>query len=291
MEIRTKFAQSVENVESMEIDDKDHDALEFIDVIKNIGKTACNDFIDLTKAEQKGLTSLRHDKIQQIKAQNCVQEILTNREKLQHFFKCMCITCSFTSDNAQDFKNHLLEKHANDKRKNRHGWLKCTYCLHKLASPDSLVKHMIKDHGHLKHQCPYCFYRDASKWALLLHIQNAHPGFEPQTLTSSYLDEAPSIKLPPYSASISKGLKCQQISCDFQGGLSPQALSDHLALDHVTSQGFRDFQCPHCLACFESCSRLFLHIKLCHGNKKHSSLSVMLIRDIQPSVILEEDGK
>ena len=123
-EIRSKLAQksAVElPEESMEVD-QDDEAIEFIDVIKNLGKssgadkTLCNNFIELTKAEQKGLKSLKENScennIQQIKAQNCVQEILSNRLKLQHFFKCMCVTCSFTSDNATDFKNHLIETHA-----------------------------------------------------------------------------------------------------------------------------------------------------------------------------------
>ena len=123
-EIRSKLAQksAVElPEESMEIDQED-EAIEFIDVIKNLSKSSgadnklCNNFIELTKAEQKGLKSLKakncEDNIQQIKAQNCVQEILSNRLKLQHLFKCMCLTCSFTSDNATDFKNHLIETHA-----------------------------------------------------------------------------------------------------------------------------------------------------------------------------------
>ena len=114
-----------------------------------------------------------------------------------------------------------------EKRRDRHGWLKCTYCQHKLASPDFLVKHIIKDHGQLEHhQCPHCFYRDPSKWAVLIHIQNTHDtnqnstGFEPQTLECSYLDLKPKTtfqpRLPPYSASLSKGLKCQENECDFQ---------------------------------------------------------------------------
>ena len=300
-EIRSKLAESAVELpaESMDIDQEE--AIEFINVIKNIGKSAddaCNNFIELTKAEQKGLKSIKHDKTRQMKAQNCVQEILSNREKLLHFFKCMCITCSFTSDNAQDFKNHLIEIHGSDKKKNRHGWLKCSYCLHKLASPDILVKHIIKEHGQVEHhQCPYCFYRDESKWAVLIHIQNAHPGLEPQTFETSYLDakkagSAPKMpKLPPYSASMSKGLKCQEKNCSFHAGSSPQNLADHLDLDHWAQASFRDFQCPHCLASFETCSRLFLHLKLCHASKKPSSLSLMLIRDIQPSVSMEVDGK
>ena len=126
-EIRSKLAQksAVElPEESMMEVDQDDEAIEFIDVIKNLGKssgadkTLCNNFIELTKAEQKGLKSLKtncEENIQQIKAQNCVQEILSNRLKLQHFFKCMCVTCSFTSDSATDFKNHLIETHAGKK--------------------------------------------------------------------------------------------------------------------------------------------------------------------------------
>ena len=122
-----------------------------------------------------------------------------------------------------DFQNFF----SGEKRRDRHGWLKCTYCQHKLASPDFLVKHIIKDHGQLEHhQCPHCFYRDPSKWAVLIHIQNTHDtnqnsiGLEPQTLECSYLDLKPKTtfqpRLPPYSASLSKGLKCQENECDFQ---------------------------------------------------------------------------
>ena len=126
-ETRSKLAQksAVElPEESMMEVDQDDEAIEFIDVIKNLGKssgadkTLCNNFIELTKAEQKGLKSLKtncEENIQQIKAQNCVQEILSNRLKLQHLFKCMCVTCSFTSDSATDFKNHLIETHAGKK--------------------------------------------------------------------------------------------------------------------------------------------------------------------------------
>ena len=122
--IRSKLAQksAVElPEESMMEVDQDDEAIEFIDVIKNLGKSSgadkklCNNFIELTKAEQKGLKSLKtncENNIQQIKAQNCVQEILSNCLKIQHLFKCMCVTCSFTSDSATDFKNHLIETHA-----------------------------------------------------------------------------------------------------------------------------------------------------------------------------------
>ena len=122
-----------------------------------------------------------------------------------------------------DFHNFF----SGEKRRDRHGWLKCTYCQHKLATPDFLVRHIIKEHGQLEHhQCPHCFYRDPSKWAVLIHIQNTHDtnqnsiGLEPQTLECSYLDLKPKTtfqpRLPPYSASLSKGLKCQENECDFQ---------------------------------------------------------------------------
>ena len=86
---------------------------------------------------------------------------------------------------------------------------------------------------------------------------------------------------------------------DFQGGSSLQALSDHLYLDHSGTiknpVTFRDFQCPHCLTSFEAVSRLFLHLKLCHKGKKKqisSSLSsVILIREIQPTMNMDLDGK
>ena len=86
---------------------------------------------------------------------------------------------------------------------------------------------------------------------------------------------------------------------NFQGGSSLQALSDHLYLDHSGTiknpVTFRDFQCPHCLTSFEAVSRLFLHLKLCHKAKKKqnsSSLSsVMLIREIRPTMNMDLDGK
>ena len=265
------------------------DILDFIDVVKTISKDSDKNVLDtfqtISKSETKGILSLKTDPVQDLKSSQSVQEILVNPEKLQHLFKCMCHTCSYTSDNASEFKQHLNDQHANDKRKNRHGWLKCTYCLRKLSSPHTLVNHIIRDHGQFEHfQCPHCFHRDQSRWALLMHLQLAHPGAVQGVLNSTCLgDDEINPKLPPYSASLSKGLHCQESNCD-KSFRNVQALSDHLYLDHGKPGSYLDFQCPYCLSTYESSARLVLHLKMSHRKKVCS----VIVRRIEPTLSLED---
>ena len=266
------------------------DILDFIDVVKKLkpsDQDVLENFKELSKSEQKGMNLIKTDPVQAHKDLQSVQEILSDPAKLQHLFKCMSHTCPFTCDSAQEFKNHLQDTHANDKRKNRHGWLKCAYCLRKLANQESLVNHVIRDHGQFEHfQCPYCFYRHRSQWSLLMHLQNAHPGSDPVCLNSTCLgDDEIEAKLPPISASFSKGLFCQ--SCPKDVGKkfrNAQELSDHLYLDHGKPDPYQDFQCPHCLNHFESCARLIFHLRLSHGKKPTS----VLFREIKPSLNIDD---
>lgn len=260
--------------------------LDFIDVVKTISdKPSIEDhFTSLTRQENKGL--LHQDPVLFHKSQSSIQEIYSQPYKLQHLFKCMSFHCSFTSDSAQEFKDHLNQMHSPSPKKERQGWLKCPYCLRKLGNPDFLTNHIIRDHAQVEqHQCQHCFYRTSSQGSLLVHSQLNHPGSENLSLNTSYLEQPLSqdLKLPPYSASVSKGFKCQENHCDHQCK-SIQSLSDHLYLDHTKPEPYQDFQCPYCLAPHQSLSRLYLHLKLSHSKKS----SNILHRLIKSSINSEE---
>ena len=250
---------------AQEIDNED-ELIELVDVIKNLSKN--QDLIeDLSKKELKNLETKTH-----------LSEYLPN------LFKCM--NCFFQSDSAQEFKTHLFEKHSTDKKKNRHGWLKCTYCLKKLANPDFLVNHIIRDHAQVYH-CPHCHFRSNHQGSLLVHQHLSHPDLEIGFVQGAHLEQIEKLpKLPPYSASISKGFNCQEPKCDFKTG-TPQELGDHLFLDHGNPDLYQDFQCPHCLVGFQKAWRLFLHLKVAHAKKN----SLMIMRRIQPSMTLDDESE
>ena len=272
-----------------DLENEEDNTQDLVDVIKSmiseqteVDKKSTMKTLDLSKAESKGLKSLSCNFGN--KDQKDIQIMMQN---VQNLFKCMSQFCSFTTNLAHEFKNHLYEVHSIDKKKNRHGWLRCSYCNGKLANPDYLTNHIIKIHAkNNSYQCQHCFHRDTSLWSLLIHQSNEHPGFVQGFLTVPNLNQKPLnlSSLPPYSASTTRMLKCQESQCTVQAK-NPEELSNHLFMDHYNAKAFTDYQCAHCLQIFDSVPRLLIHVKLVHQKK---IIPNMIIRHIDQSMTISD---
>ena len=292
-------AQVFANIQDQDdINEEDIEENDLLDVVKSItNQNASSENISkfkqcsLLNSEVKAFQLLQSDRFQEQKALQSVQEVVGSAEKLQHAFKCMAYFCSYTSDAAQDFLAHLNEVHSNiEDQANHRGWLKCSYCFHKLANASYLVNHTIKAHlRHQSYQCHMCCHRETSLWCLLIHQQAVHSSENENSMgfiQSSHLkeeNEKVSKALPPYSAAVSKSWCCQQQNCGFKSQ-DPEELSNHLFIQHQSLKS-KDYQCSHCLSTFNSASRLVLHMKLSH--RKKSQMSNVIIRQVEPTK--EED--
>ena len=175
-----------------------------------------------------------------------------------------------------------------DKKKNRHGWLKCCYCMKKLENPEYLTYHIIKSHAKPL-QCQHCPLRESSLWSLLIHQTQSHPGLPQGFLKAPILQleqNSQKSSLPPYSALANRKLNCQESQCQFQA-TNPDQLSHHLFLDHHHAKPFTDYQCAHCLEPFTSMSRLVIHVKLVHQKKSQPNL---VIRHVDQAMTMDSEG-
>ena len=296
------------NVTMTEEVDLEETSKDFVDVVKSIiseqnttlldqQKAAHMAQIDLSLAEKKGLNSLANN-----------QAMYQNIPSSSNMFHCMSQFCSFSTNLAQEFTQHLYEVHSMDKKKNRHGWLKCCYCMKKLENPEYLTYHIIKSHAKPL-QCQHCPLRESSLWSLLIHQTQSHPGLPQGFLKAPTLpqlennqmqnnknsqtgsratvsaDHRKSSSLPPYSALANRKLNCQESQCQVQA-TNPDQLSHHLFLDHHNAKPFTDFQCAHCLEPFSSMSRLVIHVKLVHQKKSQPNL---VIRHVDQALTMESD--
>lgn len=277
------------------LEDPFDEDIDFIQVIKTLtqeavlkdtlAEAATKDTIELNRGELRGFEVMSSINAIEWKDPNCAEEVLDDPHKLQNLFKCMARSCAFTTDTAHEFQVHLQEVHGSQRRRDRHGWLKCSYCVRKLVKPDFLVNHIIRNHGKTEHfQCSNCFHRDVSQWSLLMHQHQAHPGLEVSFLLTSHLEAVSqkSSSLPPWSASSTISLFCQEDKCDVEAS-NPDDLANHLFLDHKNAKPFTDYQCAHCLLSFKKPSRLLLHSRLVHKKKP---LTQMIIRKIEQSMRL-----
>lgn len=100
-------------------------------------------------------------------------------------FKCMGISCLFTTNSAdimlQHLKNH--DKHAEQQLEHTSNmvdsfdstsWLECSYCEEIADSCTWLVKHIQDEHRSSIFQCPYCFYRTCAADNVVVHLKIYH---------------------------------------------------------------------------------------------------------------------
>ena len=123
---------------------------------------------------------------------------------LKHLFKCLLSPeCSFTSDSAAQFLEHV---HVNHPEANH---FQCGYCCGRLKDVASLIRHTIKKHGHNSLQCSHCFHRSNSHLSLLLHQLVEHPALPRGFLSCRSLTSPPQ----PTSTPVMEHL----VQCPMQG--------------------------------------------------------------------------
>ncbi|XP_058456553.1 uncharacterized protein LOC131433950 [Malaya genurostris] len=101
------------------------------------------------------------------------------------FFKCMGVTCCFTTTfEAQMNKhldNHELVADVSELNSTK-SWLECAYCAHRAGNKSDLMKHLHIVHSKSAHQCAYCFYRCRDAYSIVLHQKLHHEKKKPQIL-------------------------------------------------------------------------------------------------------------
>lgn len=95
-------------------------------------------------------------------------------------FKCMDQQCSFTTQNANNFKMHL-DNHVEKSSVVSANYLSCSYCDTTEASPIDLIRHICDSHKYDNFQCKFCFYRSCANFNVLTHQKNFHR-FVPPTI-------------------------------------------------------------------------------------------------------------
>lgn len=90
---------------------------------------------------------------------------------LYALFKCMDISCAFTTDNADNMLIHLRN---HDNVSSEPTWLECSYCDIVADSSALLVKHVQDEHQSSIFQCPYCFYRSCAAFNVMVHLKQYH---------------------------------------------------------------------------------------------------------------------
>ena len=175
-----------------------------------------------------------------------------------------------------------LEQHSLSKRRDRHGWLHCAYCIKKWSSVDCLISHIIKCHGNCEYQCGYCFYRQKTRIDLIFHQHNYHTDM-PKKIISCKSMNVPLVQKVPTRVSY-KPYKCRDPNCTYRAP-SISSLSNHLYLEHKDMTSSTDYQCMHCHKTFQTSAGLVLHSKA-----KHTTKSVFInVRHVRTREDLQMD--
>ncbi|CAL8115828.1 unnamed protein product [Orchesella dallaii] len=119
--------------------------------------------------------------------------------KLMHLFKCMGTYCTYTTDCAADFYNHLHAKHFRSHEIRHSGnscsravaWQDmklakdaecCSYCSARYKHTQDIIDHIVNQHGQSAFQCSKCFYRSFYHRYVVRHFDIAHPNETVQVL-------------------------------------------------------------------------------------------------------------
>lgn len=92
---------------------------------------------------------------------------------LYALYKCMDISCAFSTDNPDHMLIHL-RNHENNMSNDAPSWLECAYCDILADSCQTLVKHIQEEHQSSIFQCPYCFYRTCAAFNVVVHLKLYH---------------------------------------------------------------------------------------------------------------------
>lgn len=98
---------------------------------------------------------------------------MMSKNSLFSLYKCMGITCCFTTISSSNFLEHLnIHMDENDSIKDC--FLNCAYCLDKFTGPTDLIEHYKNFHYNCTYQCNLCFYRAAEQQSVYDHQAYYH---------------------------------------------------------------------------------------------------------------------
>ncbi|XP_054706663.1 zinc finger protein 521-like [Uloborus diversus] len=92
---------------------------------------------------------------------------MKSAECLKNFFKCVLYNCTFVTNDAKQYSEHLDSKHSGKR-------FHCFYCFKECFSGEALSNHTLVEHNKRKYQCSNCFYRGYSKIHVQIHIKSKH---------------------------------------------------------------------------------------------------------------------
>jgi hypothetical protein len=180
------------------------------------------------------------------------------------------------------FRMHL-DEHSSSKKRDRHGWLNCAYCIKKWSSPDCLISHIIRSHGGCQYQCFHCFSRQKTQIDLILHQQDCHSDKPKKFICCKSVQPIQISNSIPTRVSY-KPYKCRYNTCTYESP-SSSSLSNHLYLEHKNVTSSTDYQCVQCHRMFSSSTSLILHSK-----SKHQTKSVLInVRHVRTRADLNFD--
>lgn len=106
-----------------------------------------------------------------VKNSTALKEMMT-KEGLISTYKCMEVSCSYTTIAKKNFKKHL-SLHECQTKPNKNLYC-CPYCFFKGQCCDHLIDHYSSYHQHDKFQCAFCFYRTADSDTCWQHGLSRH---------------------------------------------------------------------------------------------------------------------
>lgn len=214
-----------------------------------------------------------------------VVDVLTSRnldvrdKLLSKFFRCFHFptVCNFSSNDVDQFRDHLLEKHAFDKK------LKCHYCGvrdSKIFQDSSLlIDHILSNHTHRRYQCNLCLYRGSYLLQVHLHFIDCHTDnyellYGQSSLTSSYPELPSSIQrtnpLGIKKLALPRVLLCPLVCSPFPVMKESLIFSTRRAerINRFTDTNeYRDFfQCVYCKVIHKHKDLVLLHLAKTHAD-------------------------
>lgn len=98
---------------------------------------------------------------------------MLNKNSLIALYKCMCLQCSFTTNDVELFLNHLGQHKTTAPYKEDFIFY-CPYCNFKSKDTRPLAHHIHDIHSKDVFQCSNCFYRSREKETCYLHTRKSH---------------------------------------------------------------------------------------------------------------------
>lgn len=110
-------------------------------------------------------------------------QVMLDKTSLDKFYKCMGNSCAFSTNDCNEFYEHLgsHERYVDELHRNNttpcndvYGWCACAYCDVILTTITNLMNHLNSKHKTSIYQCGYCFYRSFSVTHIYHHSMFYH---------------------------------------------------------------------------------------------------------------------